>query len=85
MNKIESKREGNTVYVHFNEEKALHYFVTNTGVKRYTICILALISNIPELPPVTLPPSVPAPVATGSDIMQYDKVFLNTGGGHVSN
>lgn len=44
-----------------------------------------LTCNIPELPPVTLPPSVPALVAVESDIMQYDKVFLNTGGGHVSN
>lgn len=42
-------------------------------------------SNIAELAPVTLPPSVPVLLATEPDIMQYDKAFLNTGGGHVSN
>ena len=44
-----------------------------------------LTSNIPELAPVALPPSVPALRAAEPDIMQYDKAFLNTGGSHVSN
>lgn len=44
-----------------------------------------LISTIPELAPVALPPSVPSLFALKPDIMQYDKAFLNTGGAHVSN
>ena len=44
-----------------------------------------LTSNIPELAPVSLPPSVPTLRAAEPDIMQYDKAFLNTGGSHVSN
>ena len=44
-----------------------------------------LISNIPVLPPVELASSVPTLFAAKSDITQYDKAFLNTGGGHVSN
>jgi len=44
-----------------------------------------LTNNVPELPPVALPPSVPVLLAAEPDIMQYDKAFLNTGGSHVSN
>ncbi len=44
-----------------------------------------LTNNIPELPPVALPPSVPALLAAEPDIIQYDNVFLNAGGGHVNN
>lgn len=44
-----------------------------------------LISNIPELPAVTLPSSVSDILAVKPDIMQYDKAFLTAGGGHVSN
>lgn len=44
-----------------------------------------LISNIPELPPVTLPPSVTEVLAVKPDITQYDKAFMNAGGDHVSN
>ncbi len=44
-----------------------------------------LINNIPELPPVTLPSSVPYVLTVGTDIMQYDKAFLSTGGDDVSN
>ena len=44
-----------------------------------------LINNNPELPPVALTPSVPALLALEPDIMKYDKAFLSTGGGHVSN
>ena len=44
-----------------------------------------LTNNIPELAPVTLPPSVPDLRAAEPDIMQYDKAFLNTGGSHVNN
>ncbi len=44
-----------------------------------------LISNIPELPPVTLPPSISDILACKPDITQYDETFLNAGGGHVSN
>jgi len=44
-----------------------------------------LISDIPELQPVTLPPSVTDVLTTKPDIMQYDEVFMNAGGDHVSN
>ena len=44
-----------------------------------------LISNIPELQPVTLPPSVTDVLTAKPDIMQYDEAFMNAGGRHVSN
>lgn len=44
-----------------------------------------LISNIPELQPVTLPPSVTDVMTSKPDIMQYDKAFMNIGDGNVSN
>jgi len=45
----------------------------------------SLISDIPELPPVTLPPSVTEVFTTKPDIMQYDQAFLAAGGKHASN
>ena len=45
----------------------------------------ALISDIPELPPVTLPPSVTEVFTAKPDITQYDQVFMTAGGEHASN
>jgi transposase len=44
-----------------------------------------LINHTPVLPPIALPSSVPAIPAAKPDIMQYDKLFFNTGGDHVCN
>lgn len=44
-----------------------------------------LISDISELPPVIMPPSVTEVFTTKPDIMQYDQAFLIAGGDHASN
>lgn len=44
-----------------------------------------IISNIPELLPISLPSSVPTISTHTPDLMQYDNAFLGTGGIHVSN
>jgi hypothetical protein len=45
----------------------------------------SLISDIPELPPVTLPPSVTEGFTAKRDITQYDKAFMAAGGEHAGN
>lgn len=45
----------------------------------------ALVCDIPELPLVTLPPSVTEVFTAKPDIRQYDQAFMPAGGDHGSN